>query len=108
VKLHDLPDSILYCLRGALRHEWEEYQPVQRRTQWGQPVSYRCGRCGMTKYLVIDSLGNISHGPHYEKPAGYPDIDAYTTGDVRLEVIRRAKARARSRSGFTVVNGGRR
>jgi len=93
--LRDLPDEIFYCLRGARGHVFDEYQPLGRRTQWGQPVEYRCLRCGKLRHDIYDSTGNLSWRG-YDKPKGYPEIPPHTADDVRLEVIRRATERRRS------------
>lgn len=94
-RLVDLPDSVLYCLRGARGHAWDEFQPLARRTSWGQPLDVRCLRCGKTRRDVYDSLGAVSYRS-YDPAVGYPGfpfVEAHTADDVRREVVRRARAR---------------
>lgn len=94
--IRDVPDRYLLCMRGASGHDLD-LLPLPRRSSWGQPEDWRCARCGKIRHDVIDSLGQISVRT-YEKPDGYPTFGAFTTGDVRLEVARRARARRAKRA----------
>lgn len=95
-RLRDLPDEILNCLVGGDRHNWE-LVALNRRTQWGTPHDRRCTSCGKKRLDTVDSTGRLSvreYDPRRGFP-GYPNIEAHTGDDVRLEIMRRARGRLR-------------
>lgn len=96
-RLADLPDGILNCLAGGDRHQWQLVS-LGRRTQWGTPHDRRCSSCGKHRLDTVDSTGALSVR-QYEPRVGYPGfpfIEAHTSDDVRLEIMRRARARSRA------------
>lgn len=97
-RLRDLPDSVLNCLAGGDRHHWELVS-LGRRTEWGTPHDRRCSSCGKKRLDTVDSVGNLSvreYDPRIGYP-GYPYIEAHTTEDVRVEIMRRANIKRRER-----------
>lgn len=95
-RLRDLPDEILNCLAGGDRHHWEVVA-LGRRTEWGTPHDRRCTSCGKKRLDTIDSNGNLSvrqYDPRVGYP-GYPNIEAHTSEDVRVEIMRRWRAKQR-------------
>jgi len=98
-RLIDLPDEVLNCLAGGDRHRWE-LVALGRKTQWGTPHDRRCSSCGKHRLDTIDTVGNLSVR-EYDPRIGYPNypyIEAHTTEDVRVEIMRRARQRERQRT----------
>lgn len=85
-------DPYVDCRRGADGHKWER-QALAKRTSFGQPRDYRCVNCAMVKHQIIDSNGNLA-AQWYDQPPGYKLDIPYTTEDVRLESLRRARKKA--------------
>jgi hypothetical protein len=96
-RLADLPDEVLNCLIGGDRHRWE-LVALGRKTQWGTPHDRRCTSCGKHRLDTVDSTGRLSVR-QYEPRNGYPNhpyVEAHTSDDVRLEIMTRARRRARA------------
>ena len=56
-----LENEVLLC--RMMRHNWEEYTPLQDEVKsiaWGTPVGWRCTRCGTKRIDVYDRLGEVS------------------------------------------------
>lgn len=85
-----IKQSYLEC--AAWGHQWETFQPLQRRPQWGTLVSLRCVRCSSERYDTIDSTGGLSVRS-YVKPDDYkPKEWMADKSDIRKEVLRRMRS----------------
>ena len=95
--LTDLRAEYVQC--RALGHQWDSFQPLQRKAAWGTLLSLRCVRCGKERFDTVDSLGNLSTRS-YNDPPGYKISGgiSYGRSELRVEMFRRMRAvGARSR-----------
>lgn len=84
----------LKCYRyGGWGHQWEEFQPLEKRRGYGTHLALRCTRCSTERHDWIDRSGALN-SRSYVYPEGYgargekrPD-----TNEVRLEILRRIQA----------------
>ena len=95
VSLSDLSDAQLLCMRGALGHEWDDIQKPQRYEQWGYRIYGRCIRCKKERTTIFDFSGREA-AQFYTNPSGWLKItEPFDTADVRLEMVRRLRRKAR-------------
>lgn len=89
-----------YRLCRMLRsHAMEDYRPAPSEYKgpaWGRTFALLCTRCGTRRYVTIDSLGQIS-AQRYIYPDGYRQAGVPSTGDLRLDYVKRLQAERRAR-----------
>jgi len=77
-----------------------------RGPDWGHTIALLCVRCGMQRFVTIDSLGNISTS-RYIAPPDYklPADEVPTNGELRIALLR--DQRKTEREGARRRNGKR-
>jgi len=112
-RYEDLP-VYTYVDCGALGHNWDLVDSLHWVPAWGEPVTFRCMRCGMERRQMFKRGTDQALGkPRYIQPPGYK----FAVGErprrvdfllMMIDETRRKRVRRRTHITHTEVSDGRR
>lgn len=59
-----------YAECGSLGHAWDDVDSTTWRPDWGNPVTFRCMRCGGERREIWNRRGDMGNR-HYSMPEDY-------------------------------------
>jgi len=83
-----------YAECGSLGHAWFDTDSSSWNPQFGNPVTFRCERCGTERREVWNRRGDMSNR-HYQHPEDYhwPKGQRPSRADFRAALVRKRRRR---------------